>query len=163
MRHLSIISILFFIICTGFKGEENYYLPFIGQHRLPIIQGEINGEQVYFLVDTGLDITLLNSRDNRKYGFKIKRMSDHTKRLTGFGGRSVEVKAVHLAQLELGPLLIENGLFACDISPIINSLQQKTGIKISGIIGSQLMKDYGFEIDYQNEWVRIKAIELPTI
>jgi len=40
------------------------------------------------------------------------------------------------------------GFGACDMYRLVHSIHAKTGIKIAGIIGSDMMKKYKFKIDY---------------
>jgi hypothetical protein len=52
-----------------------------------------------------------------------------------------------------------NRYLAYDLSRVVRTTEQKINIKISGIIGSDLMKRYGFIIDYANKQVGILTIK----
>ena len=125
----------------------------------PIIKGQINGRRAYFLVDTGSDITMLNLMDAKKYGFKISKS-----RLNGYvvSGLQSQIKDFVLhtctTELLLGETRIKRNYKVFDLSHIIESIRVDTGIRINGIIGSDLMKRYHFLIDYQAKEIRLNKL-----
>jgi hypothetical protein len=118
----------------------------------PIVVGEINGRKAYFLLDTGSDLTLLHENKATYYDFKIKKMVK-PQCITGANGRIGEINRAGDVELFLGTLPITTAYFTYDLSGIIQSIYHKTFIRISGIIGSDVMIRYGFVIDYGKEEV----------
>ncbi|MBX2842122.1 MAG: aspartyl protease family protein [Flammeovirgaceae bacterium] len=59
----------------------------------PIIKGKINGQNAYFLIDTGADITLLDSKDAKKFQYRLSFPNNH-KSIVGFSGRAVSLSGV---------------------------------------------------------------------
>ena len=114
--------------------------------------GELNGKRAYFLIDTGSDLTILNSKDARKYGFKIRATRAGKYKISGLDsehrGRFL---LAFKAELILGGRNMRGSYKVFDLSHIIKSILDDTGIRITGIIGSDLMKRHKFVIDYEAE------------
>lgn len=122
----------------------------------PIVAGEINGRKAYFLLDTGSDMTVLHERKASYYNFKVKKMMNPQK-IMGISGRHENVNRAGNINLALGELPIISPYFTYDLSGIISSIYRKNSVKISGIIGSDVMIKYGFVIDYNQKLVHYDA------
>ena len=73
--------------------------------------------------------------------------------ITGAGGDVSYIDRAGGIELKLGSLLVTTSFFSYDLSGIIASIYNKIHIKISGIIGSDVMGKYGFVINYRNQEV----------
>lgn len=115
----------------------------------PIIEGTINGKKAYFLVDTGSDITMLDEGSAKKYNFEYREESLKDYQITGLGSkhRGKTLQAYNV-KLYLGTQKIQTIYRVFDLENIATSMSIGTGIRINGIIGSDLMKRYGFVINY---------------
>jgi hypothetical protein len=132
----------------------------------PIVMGQLNGRKAYFLLDTGSDLTLLHEGKADYYDFRIKRMANPHK-ISGAGGSIGYIHRAGNIDLILGTLPVTTAYFTYDLSDIITSIYRKTFIRISGIIGSDVMIKYGFVIDYGQKEVHfdetLAAAVVPVI
>ena len=107
------------------------------------------------MIDTGSDITLLNARDDEKYGFGTVKRAFESHAVIGIGGSISNIYSTYDVKLEVGSSRVFNRYLAYDLSRVVRTTEQKIKLKITGIIGSDLMKRYGFIIDYANQRVGI--------
>ena len=148
--HIPLLFSLLLICSTGLRAQEPIKIEHL--KNKPIVVGKINGRKAYFLLDTGSDLTLLHEGKAAYYGFKIKKMVN-PQRITGANGRISEINRAGNVNLILGTLPITTAYFTYDLSAIIRSIYNKSFVRISGIIGSDVMIRYGFVIDYGNKQV----------
>lgn len=108
-----------------------------------IVEGTINNEKAYFLLDTGASVGLLNSKDKKKY--KLNLGIDYRGTLIGAGGNIKSVKHcndfVNIEHINIPQFLVTN------IESIVDSINKETGIRILGIIGLPQMQICGIGID----------------
>lgn len=150
---ISSIALTYLLLFSGFTEKSDYvyeYLDIVDLTFKPIIEVTLNGQKAYFMIDTGSDVTILNSRDTRKYGFGIVRRAFSKHTLVGMGGSVSTIYSTYDVELQVGSSEVFNRYLAHDLSQVVKRLEEKINIKISGIIGSDLMKRYGFVIDYAN-------------
>ncbi|MCE7053114.1 aspartyl protease family protein [Algoriphagus sp. AGSA1] len=127
-------------------------------HPKPIVKVTINGKPAYLLLDTGSDIDLLHSKAMKKYDFSIyTRNSDSRQMLASVNGVERTFDYVYDLDLMIGEKHISGSFISMDISSIVTSISNKTGMTISGIIGSETMKNYCFIIDYEKAEVMLKS------
>jgi hypothetical protein len=158
---ISSIVIITLFLFSNFTDKGDYvyeYLDIVDLTYKPIIEVTLNGKKAYFMVDTGSDITILNARDDNKYGFGTVKRAFENHSLTGIGGSISNIYSTYDVKLEVGSSRVMNRYLAYDLSRVVRMTEEKTKIKISGIIGSDLMKRYGFIIDYANQRVGILTI-----
>ena len=128
------------------KEREQNHIKIINLNTKPIVSGYINGKKAYFLIDTGSDLTIFANEAANLYKFEIG--SKGRSKLLGINSQSGVLKSAYKIDLKMGEDYFSTGFGACDMTSLVNSIHQKTGFKISGIIGSDLMKKYRFRIDY---------------
>lgn len=124
----------------------------------PIVQVELNGKKAYFLLDTGSDLTVMHEDRADFYNFNIKEMVIPLK-VAGVNGSTGGMNRASNIELKLGELSILTPYFSYDLSSVIKYIQSKTLLRISGIIGSDVMVKYGFVIDYGEELVYIERAD----
>ena len=157
-RIISSVAILSLFLFSNFtdKNDPVYeYLEIVDLTLKPVIEVTLNGKKAYFLIDTGSDITILNARDTKKYGFGIVKRAFENHSLVGMGGSVSSIYSTYDVELKVGSSRVMNRYLAHDLSRVVKRLEEKISIRISGIIGSDLMKRYGFVIDYANKQVGI--------
>lgn len=116
-----------------------------------IIEGEVNGNTMYFLVDTGASVGLIDYNQIRMYGIKKGKMFPST--LVGASG---DMMAWHCYQLfEIGGKQVGQFLIA-DIDAVVRSIARETGITISGILSLPQMAMIGAKIDTQRKELRLE-------
>ncbi|HEY4653093.1 MAG TPA: aspartyl protease family protein [Cyclobacteriaceae bacterium] len=149
------LLLAYFMIVLPMSDHQYEYIRIINLQQKPIVAGTLNGKKVYFLLDTGSDFTLLNETETKKYGFKtVNRESDLiVNKAVGMGGTIVEFKSVYNVSISLGSTRISTTCLAYDMSLLVTIIRNRSGIEISGIIGSDVMKRYGVIIDYANKEV----------
>ncbi|MBX2842302.1 MAG: retroviral-like aspartic protease family protein [Flammeovirgaceae bacterium] len=128
---------------TSYNTKETKILNKTG---MPIIEGTLNGKKAYFLLDTGSSLSLLNSLDAKKYGFRLWKQKSIS--ISGIGGRGSKLWEVIHADIKIGNKNIKGMINALNISGIEQFLRKKTKYRISGIIGSDVMQYHGFVVDY---------------
>jgi len=152
---ITLSLLVFFTTLTGMVMPYGEEIKVVSFRPKPIIKGSINGEKTYFLLDTGADISILNLNDEEEFGFKTE-PDFHKSSIQGVQGQKTEIKNTRKVDIYLGNQQIKTRFKALDIEVIATSIYHKTGRKISGIIGSDVMRKYGFVIDYSAHKVLIQ-------
>lgn len=128
--------------------KESVSLPFTLINNLIVIQIEVNGTELSFLFDTGIDKTIL-------FNLKVD-MSERMKDV-----EEIELKGLGEGEA-LKAMISRNNLFVMDglINPnqmtyIIYDnmfdLSGKMGIDINGIIGGDLFRDFVVKVNYSSK------------
>ena len=115
----------------------------------PIVEGTLNGKKAYFLLDTGSDITILNTDEKEDYAFNAYRRNQSNHRVSSLGSTMQDLKNTFNVKIKLGNQKINQHVYAYDLSNIVKSIAAKFRVDIVGIIGSDVMRKYNFKIDYQ--------------
>lgn len=108
---------------------------------LPI---KVNDKVVYFLIDTGAAVPLVDSNQAKALGFKLGSKLSGT--VTGIGGEGGEV--YHTKDLDVdfhGQKIYQ--FLATDLSGIRASIKKATDYDIVGIISLKQMQQLGWIID----------------
>lgn len=142
-----LISSIFFIKNISFK-----VIPFKNSHnediRIPIIQKDINNEKVLFILDSGANISIIDSTwyYNNKHMFT--EAEDINMVLTGISGVvSINSKIIYTEIDEDYVVFTITNLI-----PVTQNLSRQ-GFKIVGILGSDYLKDNNLIIDYKKQAV----------
>lgn len=108
-----------------------------------IIETKVNDKTAYFLIDTGASVGMIDSDQRKKYDLKKGRKYPGT--IVGAGGEMDNVyhcdTFVHIGDIKIPQFLL------ADISQIVESIRNQTGIKILGIISLPQMKISHLSID----------------
>jgi hypothetical protein len=151
--------ILILLACCGFwlgLAAQDGSFTFVQRGHKPIVKGSINGKEAYFLLDTGADVTLLHAGDAQRYTFTTRQTGSQPYSIRGIGGYLPGAGQVVGAKLFFAHLPLDWQPKAVDLSSIIVHVRQKTSYRISGIIGTDMMRHYGFVIDYAENKVHVK-------
>ena len=157
MKLLTILLSLIGFVLSGFTNETYEYVKVINWQYKPIIKTSLNGKTAYFLADTGSDITVLHSKDASRYEFLPLTASNQSLEAVGFTGSRHTVYKAKDVQLVIGSTPIKALYKTYDLTGVVQSLNNRVNIKVAGIIGSDVMKRYGFIIDYQKQTIAIKT------
>ena len=115
-----------------------------------IVQGTLNGKKAYMLIDTGASAGIIDKPAVKKYG--LSENKNHSVNMVGAGG-------AFKAYLCLTPLVIAQKqmyqFVIADLSSVVKSIKQQTGIEIAGIISLPQMKMLGIEIDTDDNFIKI--------
>lgn len=135
----------------GFVGSKDYFveIPFdyIGKHIF--IELVISDKKHYFLFDTGYEITSIDRETAKEINYKFKKEIE-------FSGSSFTKQKVDL--IELPNISISNVNFEKTYG-ILQDLslikQNYKTIKISGVVGNNLIRKTNWQIDYKKKVIRI--------
>ena len=137
------------LLCTacGYNNKNNM-MDFTYAGNIPILGDTINNEVVHFIVDSGANISLIDTDyyNSNKDLFLIMQEVDMT--LFGISGTS-ETKPSHTVKLKTA---IGNCIFQdSDLSAVIKQTN-KFGYNVVGLIGSDFLRD-DYVINYQTKQV----------
>ncbi len=156
-----IFSIAFIFCCIHEYIAAQEQIKVVGMKQQPIVLGKLNGKNAYFLIDTGADISILNKADIRRFKIKSRKtlVRDHV--ISGLVSQhEQEILVATNANLYMANKKMNVCFKVLDITNVKVSLGRDCGIWINGIIGSDLMQQYNFVIDYGRQ--RISFTHLAT-
>jgi hypothetical protein len=113
------------------------------------VEGELNGKQTYFLLDTGAGLTSVDLSQSKRFGFYS---ADTDELIAGFTNDKTNAKmASGINSIKVNGIEVHDGIIYTNrmdnLVEYISACSHKT---ISGIIGAPLIKKYGLVIDLMN-------------
>jgi predicted aspartyl protease len=125
-------------------------IPLKNAGRLLMIEAVIDGQTGNLIFDTGATGLVLNRTYFRKYPKMESQVS------TGITGSVVDVERINLGNLNLSGLIYKNipGSLA-DLGHIEN----RRGVKVLGLFGFDLIKDFEIIIDARNNELQLQRID----
>lgn len=117
-----------------------------------IIEVIVNGNKANMLVDTGASVGMIDSNQKKKY--QLKSGKDYPGTLVGAGGEMRNIKYCDTL-VEFEDKLIPQFLLA-DLSPVVKSIKNETGIEILGIISLSQCKMTHLSIDCDDNEIIIE-------
>ncbi|MGB3588121.1 MAG: aspartyl protease family protein [Tunicatimonas sp.] len=157
MKKLTLLMSLIGILLSGFTNETYEYVKVVNWQYKPIIKVKLNGKSAYFLVDTGSDMTILHKREANHFNFQPLQVSASSQQVLGLSGKRQTIYKAKNVKMIIGSMPIKALFKTYDLSGVVSSLGSRIDLKIDGIIGSDVMKRYGFIIDYQKQTIAIKT------
>lgn len=121
-------------------ADDNYHI---------FVSVKVNGNKVWFIVDTGASGSVV---DKDYYSAKlVSKYKTIKQEVHGLHSTQAESYVGKLKTLEVGKLSLKNISIACiDLNHVNNAYKQrKLKLKISGIVGSDLLLKHGIIIDYK--------------
>jgi Aspartyl protease len=104
------------------------------------LDGEIDGQPVRFMVDTG-GVNLLTPHAARRLGLS----GEGKLAASGPGEQRVDVAMAHAKQVRLGAATLDRPVFYI---VDLGKLPQAEGVELDGLIGYEMFRRFGIEIDY---------------
>lgn len=147
-----IVSILIIGLITTLSHGQQVDTLSIKYYGKPIIQMNLNGKKAWVLLDTGSEISVLNTKSKDKYKFNIYEDYE-SPTVAGFGSTHNYLYHVMNAKLYFGNVELKSTFYAYNFCNIVNSIRARTGKTITAIIGTKVMQSYGFIIDLGNNRV----------
>lgn len=115
-----------------------------------LIPVKVNGKSVYFLVDTGASVALVDITKENELGFKLgKKLAGG---IVGAGGEIAEVYHVKNLDVDFNGHKIYQ-FVATNIDAVKQSIKRETDYEIFGILCLEQMKQLGMVIDTANNIV----------
>lgn len=153
------LCILFFFVVIFFEisAQENFLfdknvdkviIPFKFINNLIFIPIKVNGVELNFLLDTGVEVTILFGMENKKEVslFNLEKIN-----LRGFGSdKPIEGLKSTMNTLEIKGLVSNNHLIYVVLDQGFN-LSSHIGIPVNGIIGYDFFKNNFIEINYRKK------------
>ena len=122
-----------------------------------VIKGKINGKKAYLLVDTGASYTVLHSKSAKRFDYKIFKPLSLKPNSTGINvNSSQKIKTAIDVVLEFGQPPFKQAYYSQDLTPVISYIFKISKIRISGIIGTDLLKQHGCTVDIGNKVLRFR-------
>ncbi len=151
---LTILTLTALVFAAEAHVAENN-IQIVSLEKVPIIEISLNGKTAYFVLDSGSDVSLLHVLEAEN--FQFTRNKKASKSIIGASGGKQPLFEASQIKLKIGQHSMQTVFYATDLSTIVESLSISTGFTISGIIGMDLMRKYGFEIDYGNQKLTLRA------
>jgi hypothetical protein len=153
---VTILICLFFLsyFCPkGFQfenGVNKISIPFKLINNLVFIPIKVNGVELNFLLDTGVDETILFSLEDKK---EVRFFNTERILLKGLGSQeAVEGLKSTNNLLEFDEMKFRNHMLYIILDPEFN-LSSHVGIPVNGIIGYQFFRNYLVEVNYSKKKV----------
>lgn len=149
--------VLFIMLLFAFNlSAQNDFL--LKSYERPIIEANVNGKEVFMLIDTGSSLNVVDFSQLEDLGIKRRfKIGD----VVCIAGGSV------LWQIFQVPVNVKgrtvNQFISSDLTVIRESILQSTGIKIAGILGTPAIKELGMIIDLSRGIVTINKNIAPTV
>lgn len=149
--------VLFIMLLLAFNlNAQNDFL--LKSYERPIIEVDVNGKEVFMLIDTGSSLNVVDF--SQLEDLEIKRRFKIGDVMCIAGG-SV------LWQIFQVPILVKNRqvtqFISSDLTVIRESILQSTGIKIAGILGTPAIKELKMIIDLSRGIVTINKNSDTTV
>ena len=134
------------------KGKKKDRISFNLVNNLAVIPVEINGKKLSFLLDTGVNSTLLFSLDSSD-SLQIKNATPVTIRGLGEGG-DIEALKSNQNKLQVGAAVDNNHEIYVIFDQNIN-FSPRMGVPVHGVLGFDFYKDFIVKTDYDSEIITI--------
>lgn len=136
------------------KAQTTVELDMMSQDDKPLVRARINGQNAYFLVDTGSDISLLFAEFQDSFGFQTNDGAPSgLKNITGVQGKSVSLQRTYNARVEAEGCFFPIRFPALEGGRYLQVVKQNSELQIVGIIGVDLMRQLKVQIDYSRDKV----------
>ena len=137
------------LLISSFASAQNDFL--LESYDRPILEGTVNGQTVYVLIDTGSSLNVLDIEMLDKLGVEKRFRMNRVVTL----GAEHDMWHIRKADMSVKGRRVTQ-FVASDIRVIRESILQATGIKIAGILGTPAIKELGMVIDLRRGIVTLK-------
>lgn len=140
-----------------YENEEPPHVPFRTHGGIPLIKAKLNGKTAHFIVDTGASVSLLNEGEAEYFGFQTRPDELYNEVCVTDLNGTTTANRVSPCVLELGNLTVRSHHFKSrNMVEFSKPFMEREGIRIAGILGSDLMTYYRLQIDYKNYVISFK-------
>ena len=117
----------------------------LSEVNLPIVPFMVGNKKLNFLLDTGSDRCIINSKDLKKI---IHKKSDVKTTAYGVDGKEFVVNVNTVALKYKDYTFDDTIVYDSDLSAPFGNIKKTCGITVHGIIGNDFLTKMGFVIDY---------------
>jgi len=159
LKIATLICLFFCVILKGYSQDsfgimgngKSQGMPFKMIHNLIVLPIEVNGSKLNFLLDTGVDNTIMF---NLSIEDSLKLKDTQKVRLRGLGvGEYIDAIKSSQNYFKLGKIVNGNHMIYL-IPGKIFDLSGKMGITINGIIGGDIFRKFIVDINYSSKRIR---------
>jgi hypothetical protein len=140
-------NITLFIPVNG--SQNGYIVPFTLNGGLIIVQARVNDSLVNFVIDTGAEGLVLNSRHFRG-------TEDGLRQFCGVSGRGESLRVSKNNRMLVDALVYEN--LSADVIDL-SSIENQKSIKIAGLIGFSLLKEFEVMFNYRERFISLFRVD----
>lgn len=133
---------------TPVQNKREYVSPMFIVAGVPIVKGELNHKEAYFMVDTGATFSLLDVTQSEDYGFKVIG-PDQSVTAYGLGGSYTNLDSLSEYDVHINELSVNN-FKGTDLAHLMSVLSSISGKHVVGIVGSNHLIEEGLIIDYSD-------------
>jgi hypothetical protein len=131
----SLITLSLILLSVGAGAQEEHMTAKLcSLHPKPIIEVALNGKPAYFLLDTGSDINVVNIKGAKKYNFGTMSRKNRQHFVSTANGLLSDYMHVYNMNMTLDGIKLEGGFVSMDLGGIADSIRQKCGITIDGVL-----------------------------
>ena len=143
-----VVLFIMLLFAVNLSAQNDFLLK---SYDRPIIEVDVNGKEVFMLIDTGSSLNVIDFSQLEDLGIKRRfKIGD----VVCIAGGSV------LWQIFQVPINVKcrqvNQFISSDLTVIRESILQATGIKITGILGTPAIRELGMIIDLKRGIITIK-------
>jgi hypothetical protein len=149
-----VIYILTLLIITSYgctKIDRDFTdntVQFETVERVPIVQGTLNNKKVYYIIDSGASLSVLDESQSKTYKFNVFDNPDYGSGV-GYGGIAKFKQALGV-DAYIGGVKVNVIFRTQNLSILVDAIQRQNGIKIVGIVGCDWLKTNKIIIDFKD-------------
>lgn len=143
-----VVIVLLLSAVVTYKYDKISFKEALDLTDLPIITFVNNGKRLNFLLDTGANKSIINSKELKHYTYTTTEVVTN---LTGMDGISRQADNVNMIITYKNNDYVET-FQATDMSPAFDKIKQATGVSIQGLLGNAFFQKYKYILDF-NELV----------
>jgi hypothetical protein len=164
MKTLKIVSIVILVLLAtsiSYAQELNNIESKFAEK--PIVEMTLNGKKIWALLDTGSEYTILNIRSKKQFGFDSYRLNRAEYKFQGLGTELNHMYTIRKAKINFHEVELKGNILAFDLTNIVKSIEQRTGKRITAIIGTKMMRHHGFIIDMSSNRIVLADISANSV
>lgn len=132
--------------------EKLYFLK-----NKPVVRGNINGHEVFLLIDTGSSRNILDERYAHKFHFRVIDLPIPKRGVViGVTGNRMQARRAYKLKCFVGKQEIKSEFLTLDLSNVLSSLGMIKGKPIIGMIGTEVLKKYGLILDFSQACIKME-------
>lgn len=137
--------------------REDLVAKLISCEYLPIVEADLNGNKVNFLLDTGASQSYINLDDCRKYGVVVG--SEIENNVSGIGGLVSFTNELHNVNVKIGDVKLREPFNSMNLNVVISSIKDGTGYRIVGVVGIDNIYDNKWIVDFRACEIRKSVVD----